>query len=88
RALAEAPRGPKTQRRCLRCSRKLKTQRFASNPPLDIDRCPAGHGYWFDPGEMQALIARFESGETGAVSRCFADMFGTALKAPTPPEID
>jgi len=22
-----------------------------------LDRCPAGHGLWFDPGELAALLA-------------------------------
>jgi Zn-finger nucleic acid-binding protein len=47
---------------------------------VEIDRCPAGHGYWFDPGEMRQLIQMFDQGEEGAVARFFQDMFGAELK--------
>jgi len=47
---------------------------------VEIDRCPAGHGYWFDPGEMRQLIEMFDKGEEGAVARFFQDMFGAELK--------
>ena len=46
---------------------------------VEIDRCPAGHGYWFDPGEMRQLIQMFDKGEEGAVARFFQDMFGAEL---------
>jgi Zn-finger nucleic acid-binding protein len=46
---------------------------------VEIDRCPAGHGYWFDPGEMRQLIEMFDQGEEGAVARFFQDMFGAEL---------
>jgi len=46
---------------------------------VEIDRCPAGHGYWFDPGEMRQLIEMFDKGEEGAVARFFQDMFGAEL---------
>ena len=43
---------------------------------VEIDRCPGGCGLWFDDGEMQQFIARFDEGEPGAVARFFADWFG------------
>ena len=64
------------RRRCPRCARRLEGIEVGGVPPLAIDRCPGGCGLWFDDGEMEQLIARFDEGETGAVARFFAGWFG------------
>ena len=64
------------ERKCPRCERRLRTIRVSPLGPLDIDRCPHGDGLWFDHGEMETLIASFDSGEEGAVARFLADLTG------------
>lgn len=84
-SLAQTASGPRTKRRCPRCGRALRQVKVGGDaardaePGIEIDRCPAGHGYWFDPGEMRQLIQMFDKGEEGAVARFFQDMFGAEL---------
>lgn len=75
-ALIEAKTTRQSQRRCPRCVRRLAGMDAGGLKPLEIDRCPGGCGLWFDDGEMEQLIARFDEGEPGAVARFFADWFG------------
>jgi hypothetical protein len=75
-ALIEARTVWGKRRRCPRCVRRLESVDAGSVAPVEIDRCPGGCGLWFDDGEMEQLIARFDEGEPGAVARFFADWFG------------
>ena len=45
-----------------------------------LDRCPGGHGLWFDAGELERVVASAEGPEESAVAAFFADMFGDRLK--------
>jgi Zn-finger nucleic acid-binding protein len=65
-AIARADAGRKGERRCARCSAKM---RIVTLEKIEIDRCPRGHGLWFDRNEMETLIASFRGGEAGAVAR-------------------
>jgi Zn-finger nucleic acid-binding protein len=51
---AAAAGGRKDERRCVRCSAKMDIVKVNT---VDIDRCPRGHGLWFDRSEMETLIA-------------------------------
>ena len=75
-ALIEATNVRAAQRRCPRCLRRLEGVSVSGVSLLQIERCPGGCGLWFDDGEMEQLITRFDEGETGAVARFFADWFG------------
>ena len=44
------------KRRCPRCNRRLLQVDLQGQGPV-LDRCPAGHGFWVDPGELGALAA-------------------------------
>src|SRR5579859_5418951 len=56
---------------CPRCDAPLhKIQvEHAGSPNLTLDKCPRGHGLWFDDHELQQLLAMFpvESGTAKAV---------------------
>ena len=65
--------GPRMDRRCPRCNRRLRAITVAVEDPIELDRCPKGHGLWFDAGEMQAVISAFHSGEDGEVARLLAE---------------
>ena len=76
RANDEARRGEKTARRCPRCTRRMRLIHVGESPCIEIDRCPKGHGLWFDRGEMKRVIESLDgSGEGGAISRFFADLY-------------
>jgi Zn-finger nucleic acid-binding protein len=65
--------GKHGKRKCVRCSTKL---RIIDVKGIELDRCPRGHGLWFDSGEMRRLIGSFEEGEEGAVAHFFGEVFG------------
>jgi Zn-finger nucleic acid-binding protein len=65
-AIARADAGKTGQRRCVRCSAKM---RLVTLEKIEIDRCPRGHGLWFDRNEMETLIASFQGAEGGAMAR-------------------
>lgn len=47
---------------CPRCDRSL--HEITPHPGLTLDRCPSGHGLWFDADELNQLLMMFpiESG--------------------------
>ncbi|MCS7183214.1 MAG: zf-TFIIB domain-containing protein [Thermoanaerobaculum sp.] len=51
------PREPGT-RPCPRCRKTMDSLALRGQPPLRLDVCPEGHGWWFDAGELSALSAR------------------------------
>src|SRR2546430_2564408 len=64
-AIAKADAGKKGERRCLRCSARMRVVLVEG---LEIDRCPRGHGLWFDRNEMETLIAAFRGGDGDAMA--------------------
>jgi Zn-finger nucleic acid-binding protein len=64
---------PSPAERCLcpRCDAKL--HEFRVND-LVLDRCPRGHGLWFDADELRHLLTMFGASKTGAFLN---DLFGT-----------
>ena len=84
RALESAVHGAATKRRCPRCSRRLRTLVVGSDPSVELDRCPKGHGLWFDPGELETVV-RGHAGDTddeGEVARYFGRLFQNSLTSP------
>ena len=63
RAQGEKPR------RCPICGRKMGKAVSGGDIPVTYDRCPAGHGLWFDEGELAAILkqgGRFAHSEIAA----------------------
>jgi Zn-finger nucleic acid-binding protein len=54
----EAPGAPASRRRCPQCRSRMEERRANELPALSYDRCPRGHGVWFDRGELATLLAR------------------------------
>jgi Zn-finger nucleic acid-binding protein len=84
RALDSAVHGAATKRRCPRCSRKLRTLAIGSDPSVELDRCPKGHGLWFDQGELETIV-RGHAGDAddgGEVARYFGRLFQHSLASP------
>lgn len=73
---------------CPRCDTKLvefgvKLGEAALAEPLRLDRCPAGHGLWFDAGELPRLLAVLPSGPgTEALARALPAIFGKIAPRP------
>jgi Zn-finger nucleic acid-binding protein len=47
------------KRRCPRCRRRLEAVKVGAGQGVELDRCSAGHGVWFDEGETMAVIGQF-----------------------------
>jgi Zn-finger nucleic acid-binding protein len=48
-------------RRCPRCRRRMPSIRLGPVPGVRVERCRAGHGLWFDAGEIRTLVAAEQS---------------------------
>jgi Zn-finger nucleic acid-binding protein len=77
RPLAEALRkgaiGPDSKRRCPRCDRSMRQGVMSS---VELDRCPVGHGIWFDSGEVETFLAGAHQGDSAAAAAAIADILG------------
>jgi len=76
-AIAGATGTEKDDRRCVRCSARME---ILGVQGTDIDRCPRGHGLWFDKNEMETLIAFFQGGDGGAMARFLGELHPTKAK--------
>ena len=47
---------------------------------VELDRCPRGHGLWFDKSEIETLIASFKEGEEGKVGRFLGELTAAERK--------
>lgn len=68
---------------CPRCDeplREIQVER-AGSPSLTLDRCPRGHGLWFDADELQRLLSMFppESGAGKTIDH-LNELFGMKSK--------
>ncbi|HUU84773.1 MAG TPA: zf-TFIIB domain-containing protein [Phycisphaerae bacterium] len=68
-------RGKRTDLKCPRCGHKMQEVIVGDEPGVELDRCRYKHGLWFDPGEMQKVIASVAGGEPGAIGRFFSDLY-------------
>jgi Zn-finger nucleic acid-binding protein len=59
------------ERRCVRCPGKLQV---VAVDGVEVDRCPRGHGLWFDRSELPKLMAGFSEGAEGAVARLLGEL--------------
>ena len=65
----------KGKRPCPVCSKKmlLADINLSSGKVVEIDKCPKGHGMWFDKGELDDIVAAAGGGE--AVVDFLASLF-------------
>ena len=61
------------KRTCVRCRAKMTGVSLGG---VDLDRCPYGHGIWFDKGEVIAVVVTQNGGE---VAGFLKEMFRTEL---------
>jgi Zn-finger nucleic acid-binding protein len=65
------------ERTCLRCRKRLEVIRVHG---IELDRCPRGHGLWFDKSELETLIGSFRDGHEGSVARFLGDLTAAERK--------
>jgi len=65
------------KRVCLRCPKKLEIIKVNG---VELDRCPRGHGLWFDKSELEQLIGTYKDGEEGNVARFLGDLTAAERK--------
>ena len=44
------------KRQCPRCGKKMDKVHMGKEPMILVDRCPRGHGLWFDGGELAQVM--------------------------------
>ncbi len=80
RSLSDASSRGSGSRRCPRCDRRLRIIAVGDENAVELDRCPTGHGLWFDQGELRAVIERSHDSEEDSVAQFFADLYRTELE--------
>jgi hypothetical protein len=79
RALQLAGPGRGGTRRCPRCRRKMHVIALGDSPPVEVDRCRAGHGLWLDAGELVTIVREFAGNEDAVVAGFLADLLRHGL---------
>ncbi|OPZ29955.1 MAG: hypothetical protein BWZ02_00893 [Lentisphaerae bacterium ADurb.BinA184] len=72
-------------RHCPLCDVDMEKALIGQEPPVLIDRCPAGHGLWFDGGEAAQLIRQAQAATPDPSGRII-EFLGETLTPPQPPE--
>ncbi len=68
---------------CPRCDQNLHELEIdvPGHTILTLDRCPRGHGLWFDADELQQLLALYPaSSGAGKTIDALNEVFGSAVK--------
>lgn len=81
-------RSAQGKRLCPRCDERMEEHRAPAAAgdaeDLTVDRCPRGHGVWFDRGEFHRLLARSSPSSGANEALAFLnEMFGEALSSPS-----
>ena len=74
-----ADTGEKTVK-CPICAKKMEKTLCAG---VLIDKCPAGHGLWFDEGELHAIIEKTSLTKDNKVLNMLKDILKNKLKEQT-----
>jgi Zn-finger nucleic acid-binding protein len=71
-------------RPCPRCDKAMDKVFVGTSPRVLLDRCRAGHGLWFDHGELGTLVSQYPV-EAGAHAEAVLTFMGEAFAAPSAP---
>lgn len=82
-ALLRGDAGLDSERRCPRCNRVMRQEVLSA---VELDRCPAGHGIWFDAEEIERFLGGAHQGDSAAAAAAIADILGR--KPPPIPIVD
>jgi len=61
-------------RRCPVGRERLQEVIAPTTPPVTLDRCPRGHGLWFDRGELCAVVRAAGADEKNVLAKFLADL--------------
>jgi len=61
---------------CPICLKKMHKIHAGSDEPVIIDRCPKGHGLWFDKGELPQVFAKGCLDKDRKIIKLLAEIFG------------
>lgn len=79
----EAAQSPEKPRLCPRCDRAMDKVFVGVSPRVMLDRCRAGHGLWFDHGELGTLVSQYPV-QPGAQPEAVLTFMGETFAAPAP----
>jgi Zn-finger nucleic acid-binding protein len=81
-----APGGTRAEerRRCPRCRQRMDLRNLALQPPVPIDLCPAGHGIWFDRGELGTLLRALPENEPNTAAQAAVSFLGEMFQTDPP----
>jgi len=81
RLLHDVTAQPREKKRpCPICGKRMIKTAFGElEPPLILDRCPSGHGIWFDAGELHRLLACETCDADERVVRLVKEMFSSHI---------
>ncbi len=68
------------KRRCPVCNNKMHKIWLGKKAEILIDRCPAGHGMWFDSGELQKTLSEMSASSYPEVISFLNDAFPAAFR--------
>jgi len=66
----------KGQRQCPICRKKMNRLKPVDHERPEIDRCPYGHGFWFDRNELHEVIRILDPTRSKQVADLLRRMFG------------
>ncbi len=69
-----------SDRKCPICDKKMEEIALGNDKPVHIDRCPKGHGLWFDRGELKDIIEIMGGLADSRVADLLRDIFGEKKK--------
>jgi len=83
------------KRKCPICGKRMQKVLLGQDPGVLVDKCPRGHGLWFDGGELGTVIRRVLAtpGAEGRVITFLGETFaapsqGAEAKGDLPPAPD
>ena len=62
---------------------RMRLIRVGEGRPIELDRCPRGHGIWLDAGELAAVVRAFAPRDDAGVARFLGDLFRHSLSDKT-----
>lgn len=75
-SIADNPQSTERKVRCPICDKRMKKVKYGTKEKIDLDRCPAEHGLWFDHGELLEAIRRGTFEPDDRVYRLLHEIFG------------
>jgi len=74
--LADCKEGTDKKVRCPMCNRHLDKVSYGDDKKVQLDKCPDGHGLWFEHGEIIDVMKMGQFNPDGPVYRLMHQIFG------------